>query len=152
MKAKLTRKDDTVIELEGTAAELAPFLEPPKPQVTVGPAHEPSVTAPNIGRLIDELMRGQRQEQPWTLTPYVYNDMCPMGGPHDYPTVWMSVSPPACSKCGRSSGPALGTTIVSTQTISGELVENGTRYATSTTLPPLPFISAFTLVGAESQS
>ncbi len=137
MKAKITKKDGTIIELEGTAAELGQFIDPPK--VTIGPAPScpgigPTSIAPtDFGKFLDELMKGQKDSRPYQptypvqpidlghwkwLTPYVYNDACPMGGAHDYPTVWNAIFPPPCSKCGKSSGPTLGTTIVSTQTVT----------------------------------
>jgi len=155
MKAKITKKDGTVLELEGEVGDIMAALDHEakrtQPPITLTPPAAPS--CPGIGRMIDELTKGQKQQDQWTLPwqpRFVYNDQCPMGGQHDYPAVWMSVSPPACSKCGRALGPAPFTSIIST--LSGQLGQNGTKYATTTTLPQIPFISAFTVVGAESQS
>lgn len=130
MKAKITKKDGTVIELEGTAAELTPIIErEPPPKITVtGPTPGDIIgkTDSGLGKLLDEMTKRQREhdqlpyqqpwtvpQQPWTVQPWphiTYNDMCPMGGPHDYPLMWMSISPPPCSKCGKSSGPRPNTT------------------------------------------
>jgi len=156
MKAKITKGDGTVIEMEGTAAELASIIDPTLlPKVTLTPPANPACPGlgdkESIGKLIDVPYQPQYPlPDPWPS--FVYNDMCPMGGAHDYPTVWMSVSPPACSKCGKGTGIAPSTTYICTQTISGELVENGTKYEFKSTLPEIPFISAFTIVPRAPQS
>ncbi len=62
-------------EVEGTPEELAEFLK------ALGTASQAPVLIPTM----------------WTL------DVCPMGGRHEYPEAWWSVSPPACKKCNQPS-------------------------------------------------
>lgn len=149
MKAKITKKDGQIIEMEGSVEEIARIVDPPVPQI---PLQQQGPYDPSFGKTLDDPLRRPRDQGFGQWQQIVYNDMCPMGGPHEYPQVWMSISPLACSKCGKAPGPPLDTTIVSTQTISGALVENGTQHALPSTLPAVPFISAFTIVSAESQS
>jgi hypothetical protein len=151
MKAKITKKDGTIIELEGTAAELGPFIDSAPITIKTAPACPGLGDMGSIGKLIDELMKGSKDApyQPQYPLPWpqiIYNDMCPMGGSHEFPQVWMSITPPACSKCGRSMGQAPSTTVVSTQTISGDLVENGTNYKFAYERPTVSLGSAFTVV------
>jgi hypothetical protein len=62
-----------VTEAEGTPAELAEFVRA-------------------LGK--------EQQAAPPILIPTVWTlDVCPMGGAHQYPLAWWSVSPPACEKC-----------------------------------------------------
>jgi hypothetical protein len=106
MKAKITKKDGTIIELEGTAIELRPFIEheqPPKLTIT-GQATD------DIGKLLEELRKGQKKQEslpgcpgimprPWIAPEITWGADCPAGGYHDFPAMWMSTSPPTCSKC-----------------------------------------------------
>jgi hypothetical protein len=165
MKAKITKKDGTVIELEGTAAELTTIIDPPKPQITLAPPAKPACPGigdkVDLGKMLDELTKGAKTEpyqpqypiQPidpgfWQWPRIVYNDGCPMGGYHDYPQVWMSVSPPACSKCGKGTGISPYSTVLCTQTTPGEQVENGTKYEFASTLPAI--VSGFVVVEPQS--
>ncbi len=109
MKAKITRKDGTVIELEGTAEELARFIEEPRIEITAAPA--PAV---DWKKLLEDAAKAdeeQRQKGWWQgggcpgIVPLPFRlDPCP-GGVHDFPSPWLGLFPPACTRCGLSAAP-----------------------------------------------
>jgi hypothetical protein len=71
------------VEIEGTPEEIAEFVK------ALGK------DAPGL------LPWGQVATVP---SMWVLPDVCPLdGGAHRYPTIWMSVSPAACEKCGRQA-------------------------------------------------
>lgn len=83
MKAKITRTDGTVLELEGTEQEIATVVQALLLQVTVGP-----------------IAVGGPLTIPSTPAPYVNPVWCA----HEYPNPWMGTQPPSCIKCGQPSG------------------------------------------------
>ena len=103
MKAKITRADKTVIELEGTAEELSRFIEEPKLQIEGAPS-----TPTDISRLLDEMTKAERPPHcpgivPLPLDPHLphFDIWWGQGCQHEFPTgPWMSVLPPPCTKCG----------------------------------------------------
>jgi hypothetical protein len=74
MKASIKKTDGTVVELEGTAEEIARVVSPPPP-LTFTP-------------------------QPTTINPYIQPIMCQ----HEYPSPWLGTMPPNCLKCGQPAG------------------------------------------------
>lgn len=88
MKTKITKTDGTIIEAEGTIEELvkllAPFVPAPVFPFTSPAAPEPS-PAPYP-----------------TVEPYVIGG-CAAGGICEYPSPWMAIIPPSCTKCGKQA-------------------------------------------------
>jgi hypothetical protein len=64
------------VELDGTPSELATVLTALQTAPTTPPVFVPT---------------------------FQLLDPCPMGGAHEYPEWWLSVSPPHCTKCGSLS-------------------------------------------------
>jgi len=71
------------IEVEGTPEECAAFVKALETVQLTSP-----LSLPN---------------PPVFVPTFQILDVCPQGGAHEYPEVWMSVSPPACRKCGQAS-------------------------------------------------
>ncbi len=128
MKAKITRKDGTIVELEGTAEELAPFIHEPRIEIksetaTIGTKIEGPST---LAKLLEEMAKQDKRTPQWPgVVPHCpgigtlpggqgftwgFTDPCSLGL-HDFPSPWMSVSPPACQRCGFQAAAPLWSTI-----------------------------------------
>ncbi len=91
MKAKVLNPGcfGETMELEGTPEELAAFFK----------ARQTAPQAP--------------VSVPW----FYVLDGCPQGGAHEYPSSWLSVSPPQCAKCGQASAAAPQWTVTLTDQV-----------------------------------
>lgn len=80
-----------------------------------------------IIELQDEIIRLKNQvviqPQPYVVNPFIYRppDLCTDGGFHEYPSPWMSTTPPNCKKCGQQAQSNHITSVFTTNKASGEI-------------------------------